>query len=270
MKIGDLRQFEIIITIEYKKTMKFIICLLVSFTFVQANAQSKDFIGIDSIFIKRMPWNVDELRDPPLTCITFEEYGSAVGFIIKKEHNAQEISRLYKELKKMPESKPNVMDVRCKLYFYQSDTIVFTACIDYLTTLFNGCYYKTTPRLRKIIDHMTEKHKHKVFENKQINKSENYIIVGKDSLINYLQDQKHSIFRNSTKRDSVIIWISCNVNKQGETINAFVRQSNSVNKIPESTINHIKAILKNVIRWNINKERTVFDIITKGIKLLND
>lgn len=249
--------------------MKFIIYLPILFTFVQANAQSKDFIDIDSIFIKRMPWNIDELRDPPLTCMTFEEYGSAVGFMIKKEHSIQEISRLYKELKKMPESKPNVMDVRCKLYFYQSDTIVFTVCIDYFTTLLNGYYYKTTPQIRKIIDHLTNKHKHDVYENKQIKKSENSIVAGKDSLINYLQNQMDFIFRNSTKCNSITIRISCNVNKQGETINVFVHQNNSVYKIPENTVNHIKAIFKNEVRWNINKERTKFDIIPLSIKLLN-
>lgn len=250
--------------------IKSIIGLLVLFLPLQTYAQVVNFKDIDSVFVKKTDWNINELRDPPLTCTTFEEYGTKEGYIINKEHNIKEIKQLCKELENMPTSKPKVMDVRCKLYFYTSDTIAFTACIDYHTTLLDGCYYKTTPCLRKIIDNMTNKHKEKIFEHKQMRKDADRIISGKDSLINYLKEQMPLILKNNTKDSSATICISCNVDKHGNTVNAYIRQDKGVNKIPSNIINHVKAICKDVIRWNANKERTVFDIITKRIELIKN
>lgn len=97
--------------------IKSIIGLLVLFLPLQTYAQVVNFKDIDSVFVKKTDWNINELRDPPLTCTTFEEYGTKEGYIINKEHNIKEIKQLCKELRNMPTSKPKVMDVRCKLYF---------------------------------------------------------------------------------------------------------------------------------------------------------
>lgn len=247
--------------------MKAFIFLLALLQSLQSYAQVIKYNDVDSVLIKRMDWNINELRDPPLTCATFEEYGTKEGYIIDKTHNIKEIRRLCKELGNMTVSQPNVMDVRCKLYFYISDTITCTACIDYNTTLLDGSYYKTTPRLRKTIDNMASKYKEKVFVGKQTVRNADSIISGRDSLINYLKEQMPLILKNNTKDSSTIICISCNVDKHGNTVNAYIRQDKGVNKIPSSIINHIKAICKDVIRWNANKERTVFDVITKRIEL---
>ena len=120
---------------------------------------------IDSVFVMRVKWNSEALYDPAFTCMYFEEDVNYVGYMLRKNTDDRIMRKLFKELKNLNEGREHIMDVRCKIHFYSSDTLAFTACVDEYRTLMDGCFYRTTKGLIKIIDKISDTHVLKTLNN---------------------------------------------------------------------------------------------------------
>lgn len=245
-----------------------IVCLLLS-VFTQACAHASDFrlLSIDSIIVL-----IDELwgdtciiSDPPVTCLTFREYSQTKRYVLRSGDSGTTFRHLCDELDVLPKCQQGKapMDVRCKMYFFSSDTVMFTACVDRYKTLLDGEYYLTTKRLHKVIDEMAKMRETGVADHvKACDKHE--IVAGKDSLLCFLQKRILLLFECSAKADSVDVLLSCMADGKGRNVRAYVSQvliDGVRMKVPEAFAEELKGFINKVVRWNENKERTIFDLM---------
>ena len=240
--------------------------LLVLYLCILANvAYSMDYdtldSNIDSVFVMRVKWNSEALYDPAFTCMNFGEDVNYAGYMLRKNTDDRIMRKLFKELGKLKEGRGHIMDVRCKMHFYSSDTLAFTACVDEYSTLMDGCFYRTTKGLIKVIDKISDEYVLETLNNKcSTNKVCDEIISGKDSLERYLTEMVSTVFKNIEKTDTLILGGIVRIDKSGKTKYVMmVQQSRLDNKIPKNVIDEFCNVFKNIIIWNPNNERTSFE-----------
>ncbi|MDE5986304.1 MAG: hypothetical protein K2H16_03360 [Prevotella sp.] len=224
-------------------------------------------MGIDSVLVL-----VDEhwgdtciLSDPPVTCLTFREYSQTKRYVLRSGDSGMTFRHLCDELDVLPKCQQGKapMDVRCKMYFFSSDTVMFTACVDRYKTLLDGEYYLTTKRLHKVIGEIAKMRETGAADYvKTCDKHE--IVAGKDSLLCFLQKRIPLLFGCSAKAGSVDVLLSCMADGKGRNVRAYVSQvliDGVKMKIPEVFAEELKGFINKVVRWNENKERTIFDLM---------
>jgi len=225
---------------------------------------------IDSVFVMRVKWNSEALYDPAFTCMYFEEDVNYVGYMLRKNTDDRIMRKLFKELKNLNEGREHIMDVRCKIHFYSSDTLAFTACVDEYRTLMDGCFYRTTKGLIKIIDKISDTHVLKTLNNRNsINKEWPKMIFGKDSLERYITKELIPLFKNIERSDTLKLGGIVRIDKSGKTKYVMmVQQSRLDNKIPKNVIDEFCNVFKNIIIWNPDNERTSYESIPIHINVI--
>ena len=125
----------------------------------------------------------------------------------------------------------------------------------------DGCFYRTTKGLIKIIDKISDTHVLKTLNNRNsINKEWPKMIFGKDSLERYITKELIPLFKNIERSDTLKLGGIVRIDKSGKTKYVMmVQQSRLDNKIPKKVIDEFCNVFKNIIIWNPNNERTSFE-----------
>lgn len=213
----------------------------------------------------KLDWNSDKLYDPALSCMGFDKYCNSSGYVLRRKTDNEIMSQLFRELNKLLKVKERMMDVRCKIYFFSSDTLVFTACIDERSTLFNGRFYCTTMALKKLIDDISNAYDYEKIKNNN-KKDNNKIISGTDSLRNFINMHVTPLLNNE---DSLYLHGVVYVDNSGKVEKVNIRQTvRGTSIIPQDVITQFNCVYKNIIRWNTNKERTRFEPIPINMLIL--
>ena len=229
---------------------------------------------IDSLYVMFEKWYDDgTIKSSFMTCTDFDEFGTKDGYVLRKGIDDNMIFSLRREIELLQESTELPMEVKCKMYFYSSDTLVNTICIDEIRVLLNGFYYKTTQGLRNIIDRIVScnNSKNKVKRKITYRSDTNYKISGMDSVYSYLRSQIPLLSDLSEICDTLDITIASRVDRKGNTIfaNSFLlKRKDNKCIMPEKILQHLNEMFKNMVKWNPNNERTKFDILPTFIRIV--
>ena len=240
--------------------MRFIYTIL--FFSVVMCAYSQDLT--DSIVVRKAPWLL--LTDSDVSCYNFEDCLPFQEYSITDKKKIRSINKV---LKKLKPTRSQVLNVRCKLYFYNSDSLMYTLCIEPKRSLIEGNLYKTPSRLLRVIDKITDcctpsggvptktKYSHFFpFPN------------GRDSLYQFISQQNQF---TKYVNDSISLRVLCKIDKEGNTIDVVVKN------LGKKTLVLFDELKKNLceffleeIKWIPNKERYPYDSIVIPIKIYGE
>lgn len=236
-----------------KRTILILLFLLVS---IIQKADNNSHIYIDSVYIvQKVCW--DCITDPPVSCIDKDSNFIINGYRLT---NKQDIKILIEMFDSLKISNNKYIDTKFKMYFYISDTIKITACIDQYHTLTQGNIYKTSSDIIHFIDSIINNFDETPLRIRH-NKYENKIISGKEELRALLKYTRNNIAKNKILHDNLFIKIVCSIYKNGNTVRAKIYCDKEIIKIlPRSFIKRIETLFIKKIKWIPNNERQYSDI----------
>lgn len=237
--------------------MRFIYTILI-FSVVMC-AYSQDLT--DSIVVRKAPWFL--LTDSDVSCYNFEDCLHFQEYSITDKKMIESINKV---LQKLKPSRSQVLNVRCKLYFYSSDSLMYTLCIDPKSSLIEGNLYKTPSRLLRVIDKITDCYAPSGGVSTKTRHSHFFPFPnGRDSLYQFISQQNQFI---KYVNDSISLGVLCKIDKEGNTINVVVKNLGRENQVlfDDLKINLCELFLKE-IKWIPNKERYPYESIVIPIKI---
>ena len=207
---------------------------------------------IDSVVIKKIPWHIQTPVD--VSCAYFESEIKPEEYYIC---DSRIIDSILKKIMSLEQSKGETLNVRCKMFFYSSDSLYNTACMDEKHILYDGVLYNASPDLIRIVDNLhgvgviNDNKNHNCISNTRIFPFKN----GKDSLFQYIEKQSERIIP-FIKRE-IHIDVMCSINSKGETLDVKIKtdRDDSNNYETEQLKKVLSDIFMNEIRWIPNKER---------------
>ena len=233
-----------------KNRIKIVILLVLHFCIREIYAI--DF-KVDSILVFSLNWDVLYCTD--ISCTNFFDYTSGDScYVIKDEVEINDIIKLLDKLKKTNTTR---IDVRSKLFFFSSDTIVCTACTGNNGTLLDGIFYRESEDLKNRLLNLKNLTKYTFKKDKRKDKIEH----GKKKLLHKIrQIEKIKKKYNYITNEPILVKGCCIVNAKGKTIKVTLI-SNDVIVVTKRRIKELEDIFKKHIIWNMNNERMSSDII---------
>lgn len=227
------------------------ISILFVLLFLTRGIYAIDF-KVDSILVFSLKWDV--LYCPDISCANFFDYTNGDScYIIKDE---VEINDIIKSLDKLEKTNVTRIDVRSKMYFFSSDTIVCTACTGNNGTLLDGVFYRESEELKKRLINLKKLTKCTL---KKGNKKD-YIEHGKKKLLHKIkQIEKIKQKCIYVTNEPTLIKGYCTANTVGKTIKVALISKDAI--VTKRMIKKLENIFKKHIIWNVNKERITSDII---------
>ncbi len=241
---------------------KFVYTIIILGAFCCSNAKEcKPVIqNIDSILISHSDWYL--MTDCDVSCMNFEvDFASKIRRYKIKDRRI--INNLHDMLRNLQPSRRQTMDVRCKIYFYSSDS-VRTACMDRGYMFMEGYFFKLSQEIKNYIDSIVCKEdyeeKHTVVQERRV---ENIMIAGKDTLRRYLKKAADSLYKIPDIPDTIELKGFCRMDIMGNTtvVNVLIKNKTKEKTVINPVINHIMELYKNEIKWQPNKERLPFDFV---------
>lgn len=241
--------------------MKQTILILFLLLSISGKADNDNHIYIDSVYIvQKVCW--DCLTDPPVSCIDKDSDFIRNGYRIT---NKQDIKMLIGMFNSLKISNNKYINTKFKIYFYTSDTIKRTACIDRYHTLTQGNIYKTSSNIIHFIDSIINncaETQLKIIHNKY----ENKIISGEEELRALLKYTRNNLAKKKIPYDNIFIKIFCSIDKNGNTVRTKIYCDKEIIKIlPRSFIKRLENLFIKKIKWTPNNERQYSD--TQPLKL---
>lgn len=235
--------------------------LFVLFAILGVNyASSQSFSKIDSVVIKKVSWNL--MTDINISCQYFEEDTDCRVYCLK---NRSIIDSICGEVEKLEPCKGNVLNVRCKLYFYSADSLQFTLCVDPARCLKFGYLYKTSSHLIEIIDCCTDSILPLMDQTEVKNRTKIPYLGGRDSLNKFLLAQKDMILKYVSNDLSLLVL--CKIDKDGNTKEVKIKNDSGLSCILSKELeDFLRQIFMNEIKWIPNIERFPYELVFIPIK----
>ena len=199
---------------------------------------------IDSIVIKYASWNI--ITDIGIDCNSFER---SLNHQIVTKTDDNTILQILSELDRLKISQKGGEDIRCKLEFYHSDSIVQSCCIGSIITKIDSNYYYTTHSLMAIIDSVVDNSP--IRDKERIDSWDPILSIQKIS--DYLNSQSDRMYKDITLYEDLAFTVFCYVGEGGKTLSTrFTKNQNGMAKeIPVQVVSVINEILTNEITWDI-------------------
>ena len=231
---------------------------------VTPRVYSENHIKIDSVVIKKAPWHI--LTPADVTCINFEDD------ISYKEYRISDsivISDIVRELSCLKESQGNLLDVRCKIYFYSHGKAYMSACIGPSRVLYDGALYLLSPSLKNKIDSLIKNSTSRKPMNKGgYAKREIPFPNGLDSLCSYLQTKSDELIKKIEK--TVALTVKCQIDNHGNTIKVTIRNRDRTTPGDDmkELVTKLTEVFMNDIKWIPNKERFPYEVVSIPIRFM--
>ena len=181
------------------------------------------------------------------------------------------IQKFHKLISSMEHSHPITGGIRCKIYFCDGDTVMWTACMDRTVVLLDGAFYKTPPALITFVDSL--EYQQKPVGNKRGKARQEYYRGGTEQLCNYLGNLSETLLGGIYIQGEHSMVAICTVNPQGKTTDVSIIESSKRKQqgqgIPEVLKDRIKSTLYD-ITWMPNKERMKLDKVYLRIRLTQE
>ena len=221
----------------------FILFMLLRIPVFSVNNQN-----IDSVVIKYAAWNI--ITDIGIDCTNYER---SIDYQEITKTDSISIFLLLNELDQLEMSQNRGEDIRCKLEFYNSGSIILSCCIGNFLTKKGSSYYYTSSTLKKVIDDIVSS---------QTNIKKNRVLKYWDStpsvqkIKEYLCSQSERLYRGLIFSEDLCFTVFCNVGEGGKTLaTRFTKNKKGKGKdLPTQIISVIQNILFNEITWDIPKE----------------
>ena len=192
------------------------ILLLLSFLFLSIETNCAN---IDSLMIRYDDW--DKYPVQVSTCSNFErQNGYTEEYIVSSRNHIDTLKHL---LSRLPETEDVYFPVRCKLYFFDSDTVRQEVCMNKTYIVQNGKTYANNDTIVNYINRMrceSTPSDDKRFMPDHI--GANYI-EGNDSLYRLLQKKIDEVAYSLKYKGTLVMSVKCTADKEGNTTDAKVK-----------------------------------------------
>lgn len=239
--------------------MKHFIYFFIAFILfpLSVNADDGDiFCKIDSVLTM-----IDSRRgiiiDSPVSCTDFESYYGTKGRMIKDQ---AVINELCGHLKLLEKTHTQRFQPRSKIYFFSSDTIIATACIDTRFCLIDGEMYVTSPLLLSYMDSISGLGTERTWYG--VEREMDCIVSGIEHIQKF--NDRHASLLHDIKR----IRGFCHADTKGNVVKVKIITGRDT-PIPSDIILDLETVIQRYLKWNVNKERNVADMIPFSIMLSN-
>ncbi len=213
------------------------------------------------IFVQNLNLSGDVLYCPSerISCMDF--FNHVADMECYSVNDKAKITQLLSCLNNLASAEAERIDVKCKILFYSSDTLIYSACIGESKTLFDGFYYKNTEELKNILFDVIKNSRSKKI--KIPNSNKNVIVNGKSILSKRLKKISEEINVDL----NIYIRGICKADKNGKIVFVKLVQNPFVISNINRRVREIERTFRKKIKFNKNKERMVSDVIPITIKV---
>jgi len=213
----------------------------------------------DSLMIRYCDWNRETIHIS--TCSNFEWMnGYEKEYVVYLPYHVDSLKAM---LTNLQVKEDEYFPVRCKLYFFNSDTIKQKVCMNRTSIAMNGKTYANNDSIIKYINDLMLKYSpcdtERFFPD---NIGADYI-EGNDSLYNLLLERVNEIACAMDYKRTIILRIKCWSNKSGKTTDAEVSivKPQKYAKNEKKIARQLKDYIKKNIYWKKDIDRSKYDII---------
>ncbi len=241
------------------------ILLLLSFLFLSIETNCAN---IDSLMIRYDDW--DKYPVQVSTCSNFErQNGYTEEYIVSSRNHIDTLKHL---LSRLPETEDVYFPVRCKLYFFDSDTVRQEVCMNKTYIVQNGKTYANNDTIVNYINRMrceSTPSDDKRFMPDHI--GANYI-EGNDSLFLLLQKKIDEIACFLKYEGEMVMSVKCKADKEGNTTDTKVKviRPQIPTKIEEDIAQRLREYVISDVHWEKDINRGTLDWIIFSIRYVGN
>lgn len=237
--------------------MKKLFLIIISFIICDSLSCAENYAFLNSVdsvlaIIDTVKWKDGVVVDSHTSCMEFEKSNGYKGRMIKNKIVINELCRLFRHLEA---TSPKKIKTKSKFYFFSSDTIIATACIDVKYCLVDGDMYVTSPAIISYINDIRDFGEERIWYGQK--SRQDVMEKGKEYIDNFIETH---IDKNSTMR----IRGYCHADAMGNVV--FVKIVNGKDlPVSQDSLSELEKIIIKHVKWNINKERNIADMLPFSI-----
>lgn len=238
---------------------KIILLILALFVFINSRGAITD-----TLMIRYSDW--DRVTTNVSTCSNFEIYnGYEEEYVVSLSSHNDTLKTLLSHLQ---EKEDEYFPVRCKLYFYDTDTIRQKVCMNKTNIALDGKTFANNDKIINYINHLRKEYAPSNTNRFMPNYMGANYVEGNDSLYRLLTNVLDSITASCQYHGLMILSIKCKAAKNGATTDTKVeiKKPKQPTKVECYIAKKLRKYIRKNIYWERDIERNNFDHIAFAIR----